>query len=85
MALDEQRERRQHDHPDRCEEPDAAGVGALAEGVGDARTGLAAEVRAKTALLSGPLQAAHELPDGGVYVTADGRVHGVDEARALSA
>ena len=34
-----------------------------------ARTGLAAEVRAKTALLSGPSHAAHELPDGGVYVT----------------
>lgn len=50
-----------------------------------ARTGLAAEVRAKTALLAGPWAAAHELPDGGVYVTADGRVHVVEIARAISA
>jgi thiamine biosynthesis lipoprotein len=40
-----------------------------------ARSGLAAEVRAKSALLAGPDGAARELPGGGVYVTADGRVH----------
>jgi thiamine biosynthesis lipoprotein len=50
-----------------------------------APTGLAAEVRAKTALLAGPRRAARELADGGVYVTVDGRVHVVDIARAISA
>jgi thiamine biosynthesis lipoprotein len=40
-----------------------------------ARNGLAAEVRAKTALLAGPEAAAGVLADGGVYVTADGIVH----------
>jgi thiamine biosynthesis lipoprotein len=50
-----------------------------------ARSGLAAEVRAKTALLAGPHGAADELPGGGVYVTADGRVHVVEGARAISA
>jgi thiamine biosynthesis lipoprotein len=39
-----------------------------------ARTGLQAEVRAKTALLAGPDGAADVLPSGGVYVTADGDV-----------
>lgn len=43
--------------------------------------GLAAEVRAKTALLAGADAAAAALPDGGVYVTADGRVHVVGGAR----
>jgi thiamine biosynthesis lipoprotein len=46
-----------------------------------ARSGLAAEVRAKTALLAGAGGAAAALPDGGVYVTADGRVHVVEGAR----
>jgi thiamine biosynthesis lipoprotein len=46
-----------------------------------APSGLAAEVRAKTALLAGPGGAARELPDGGAYVTADGRVHVVERAR----
>ncbi len=39
-----------------------------------ARTGLQAEVRAKTALLAGPERIADTLTAGGVYVTADGRV-----------
>jgi thiamine biosynthesis lipoprotein len=47
-----------------------------------APSGLAAEVRAKTALLAGPGGAARALPDGGVYVTADGRVHVVERVRA---
>ncbi|HEV7885196.1 MAG TPA: FAD:protein FMN transferase, partial [Solirubrobacteraceae bacterium] len=46
-----------------------------------ASSGLAAEVRAKTALLAGPGGAARELPDGGVYVTAGGGVHVVERAR----
>jgi FAD:protein FMN transferase len=45
-----------------------------------APTGLAAEVRAKTALLAGPGGAAHALPGGGVVVTADGLVHVVERA-----
>jgi hypothetical protein len=73
VALDEQRERRQHDHP------------GIVQATAVARSGLAAEVRAKTALLAGPPGAAHELPDGGVHVTADGRVHVVEIARAISA
>jgi hypothetical protein len=36
-------------------------------------------------LLAGSRRAAGELADGGVYVTADGRVHVVDIARAISA
>ena len=40
-----------------------------------ARTGLEAEVRAKTALLRGPAAAAAALPDGGVFVAADRLVH----------
>jgi thiamine biosynthesis lipoprotein len=40
-----------------------------------ARTGLEAEVRAKTALLAGPDGVAETLAGGGVYVTADGCVH----------
>ena len=36
------------------------------------RTGLVAEVRAKSALLAGPGGAAAHLPDGGLFVTADG-------------
>ncbi|MEA2154287.1 MAG: FAD:protein transferase [Solirubrobacteraceae bacterium] len=43
-----------------------------------ARTGLQAEVRAKTALLAGPGEAAGALVDGGVYVTAGGAVHVVE-------
>lgn len=39
-----------------------------------APTALEAEVRAKAALLSGPLAARDHLPDGGVLVTAVGRV-----------
>jgi len=37
--------------------------------------GLVAEVRAKAALLAGPDRAAVHLPDGGLFVTADGRAH----------
>jgi thiamine biosynthesis lipoprotein len=40
-----------------------------------AATGLEAEVRAKTALLRGPDDAARSLPDGGAYVTDDGALH----------
>jgi thiamine biosynthesis lipoprotein len=40
-----------------------------------ARTGLQAEVRAKTALLGGTAAAAKTLTGGGVYVTQDGSVH----------
>lgn len=40
-----------------------------------ARSGLQAEVRAKTALLAGPDDAPAILAAGGVYVTADGTVH----------
>ncbi|UGS34358.1 FAD:protein FMN transferase [Capillimicrobium parvum] len=37
--------------------------------------GVVAEVRAKAALLAGPDHAAEHLPDGGLFVTADGRPH----------
>jgi thiamine biosynthesis lipoprotein len=47
-----------------------------------ARTGLEAEVRAKTALLAGPAGAAAVLVAGGVYVTADGELHVVAGDRA---
>ncbi|MFN8201526.1 MAG: FAD:protein FMN transferase [Solirubrobacteraceae bacterium] len=40
-----------------------------------AARGAVAEVRAKAALLAGPRQAAVHLPDGGLFVTADGRSH----------
>lgn len=40
-----------------------------------AARGAVAEVRAKAALLAGPRQAAVHLPDGGLFVTADGRPH----------
>jgi thiamine biosynthesis lipoprotein len=40
-----------------------------------ARTGLQAEVRAKTALLAGPEGIAEVLHSGGAYVTDDGAVH----------
>ncbi len=40
-----------------------------------APTGLEAEVRAKTALLSGPERAGDVLSDGGVFVTTAGGVH----------
>jgi len=49
-----------------------------------ARTGLEAEVRAKTALLAGPERAAETLVGGGVYVTAGGAVHVVERAGAVS-
>lgn len=49
-----------------------------------ARTGLEAEVHAKTALLAGPGQAAEALVAGGLYVTADGTVHVVDRSRAVA-
>ncbi len=49
-----------------------------------ARTGLEAEVRAKTALLSGPGGAVGVLAGGGVYVTADGVAHVVERARRTS-
>jgi thiamine biosynthesis lipoprotein len=49
-----------------------------------ARTGLEAEVRAKTALLAGPDEAAAALVGGGgVWVTADGAVHVVELNRAV--
>jgi thiamine biosynthesis lipoprotein ApbE len=48
-----------------------------------ARTGLEAEVRAKTALLAGPAGAAAVLVAGGVYVTADGELHVVAGDRAV--
>jgi thiamine biosynthesis lipoprotein len=48
-----------------------------------ARTGLEAEVRAKTALLAGPEQAAAALAGGGVYMTADGAMHVVERNRAV--
>jgi thiamine biosynthesis lipoprotein len=48
-----------------------------------ARTGLEAEVRAKTALLGGPARAAAALEGGGVYVTADGAVHVVERGLLL--
>jgi thiamine biosynthesis lipoprotein len=43
-----------------------------------ARSGLQAEVRAKTALLAGPEKAPSILAGGGVYVTADGAVNVVN-------
>jgi thiamine biosynthesis lipoprotein len=50
-----------------------------------ARTGLEAEVRAKTALLAGPGQLRDTLAGGGLYVTTDGAVHLVERGRpALS-
>lgn len=49
-----------------------------------ARTGLEAEVRAKTALLAGPDQAAAALVAGGVYVTAGGAVHVVERGRSAA-
>ena len=47
-----------------------------------ARTGLEAEVRAKTALLAGPERLGDTLAGGGLYVTADGVVHLVERGRA---
>jgi thiamine biosynthesis lipoprotein len=55
----------------------------IAQATAVARTGLEAEVRAKTALLGGPVQAADALAGGGVYVTAEGAVHVVDRNRAV--
>jgi thiamine biosynthesis lipoprotein len=49
-----------------------------------ARTALQAEVRAKTALLAGPVDAAHVLAGGGVYVTDDGSVHVVTSQRVAA-
>jgi FAD:protein FMN transferase len=49
-----------------------------------ARTGLQAEVRAKTALLAGPEDAARVLVDGGVYVVDDGGVHVVTSQRVAA-
>jgi thiamine biosynthesis lipoprotein len=49
-----------------------------------ARTALQAEVRAKTALLAGPEDAAHVLAGGGVYVTDDGGVHVVTSQRVAA-
>jgi thiamine biosynthesis lipoprotein len=50
-----------------------------------ARTGLEAEVRAKTALLAGPEQLGDTLAGGGIYVTTDGAIHVVERDRtALS-
>jgi thiamine biosynthesis lipoprotein len=47
-----------------------------------APTALAAEIRAKAALLSGPDDARRWLPDGGVLVADDGSVEAVDPAPA---
>lgn len=44
-----------------------------------------AEIRAKTALLSGPEQAAEHLPHGGVLVLTDGEVVELAAGRALTA
>ncbi|WP_372791003.1 FAD:protein FMN transferase [Paraconexibacter sp.] len=48
-----------------------------------APTGLEAEIRAKTALLSGPLRAHRALPRGGAFVTDDGELHLVPAHRRL--
>ncbi len=48
-----------------------------------APTGLEAEIRAKTALLSGPLRAHRALPRGGAFVTDNGELHVVPAHRRL--
>jgi thiamine biosynthesis lipoprotein len=49
-----------------------------------ARTGLQAEVRAKTALLAGPADAHEILRDGGVFVTGDGNAQVVTAQRVAA-
>jgi thiamine biosynthesis lipoprotein len=56
----------------------------VAQATAVARTGLEAEVRAKTALLGGPGQAPGTLIAGGVYVTSDAAVHVVQRGRVVA-